>query len=120
LAYVSNESKRDEVYVGTFPTPSGKWQLSVNGGSFPVWSRDGRELYFIGGDGKVMAVEIKGGAKFDRGIPKPLFDTVGLGTGDYAAYDVSKDGRFLMPLSVNQSPTVPMTVVVNWPATLRQ
>jgi Tol biopolymer transport system component len=120
LAYVNNESKRDEVYVGTFPKPGGKWQISLNGGSFPTWSRDGRELYFIAADGKMMAVEIKGGPKFDRGAPKALFDTLGLGTGDYGAYDVSKDGRFLMSLSANQSAAVPMTVVVNWPAALKK
>jgi serine/threonine protein kinase len=119
LAYVSNESKRDEVYVGTFPSPARKQQVSVNGGNFPLWSRDGKELYFVSGDGKMMAVEIKGESKFDPGVPKPLFDTVGLGTGDYGAYDVSKDGRFLMPLFVNQSSTA-ITVVVNWPAALKR
>src|SRR5262249_18685296 len=120
LAYVSNESKRDEVYVGTFPMPGGKWQVSVNGGGFPAWSRNGKELYFIGAGGKMMAVEIKGGPKFDRGIPTPLFDTLGLATGEYAAFDVSKDGRFLMNVSANQSTTVPMTVVINWTAALKK
>jgi len=121
LAYVSNESKLDEVYVGTFPMLGGRWQVSLNGGSFPSWSRDGKELYFIAADGKMMAVEIRGGPKFDRGVPKALFDSpLGLGTGDYGAYDVSKDGRFLMSLSASQSATVPMTVVVNWPAALKR
>ena len=120
LAYVSDESRRDEVYVGTFPMPGSKWQVSINGGSFPAWSRDGKELYYIAADGKMMAVEIRGGPKFDRGVPKPLFEPVGLGTGEFAPYDVSKDGRFLMALSVNSSPIVPMTVVVNWPAALKK
>jgi serine/threonine protein kinase/Tol biopolymer transport system component len=120
LAYVSDQSKREEVYVDTFPMPTTTRQVSVNGGSFPAWSHDGKELYFIAGDGKMMAVDIKSGPQFDHGVPKPLFPTVGLGTGDYGAYDVGKDGRFLMPLSANPSPIVSMTVVVNWLAGLKR
>jgi eukaryotic-like serine/threonine-protein kinase len=75
LAYMSDESKRYEVYVQTFPNPGGKWQVSVNGGGKPVWSRDAKELYFIGADKKMMAVEVKGGDQFEAGVPRPLFDT---------------------------------------------
>ena len=100
--------------------PGGKWQVSINGGSFPVWSRDGKELYFIAGNGMMMAVPIQPGDRFTPGIPKPLFDTTGLGTGDYGTYDVSKDGRFLMPMSAVQSESVPMTVVINWTETLKR
>jgi serine/threonine protein kinase/Tol biopolymer transport system component len=120
LAYSSNESGREEVYVGTFPTAGGKWQVSVNGGSVPVWSRDGKELYFIAANGMMMAVPIQPGDRFTPGIPKPLFDTTGLGSGDYGTYDVSKDGRFLMPMSAVQSESVPMTVVINWTETVKR
>ena len=92
LAYRSDESKRNEVYVQTFPEHGGKWQISTGGGDFPVWSRDGRELYFISADNKLMAVEVKGdGKKFDAGVPKPLFSVPA-----QAQFDVSKDGRFLI------------------------
>jgi Tol biopolymer transport system component len=57
LAYHSDESRRCEVYVQTFPKPGAKWQVSTNGGERPVWSRDGKELFYIGADGKMMAVE---------------------------------------------------------------
>jgi Tol biopolymer transport system component/predicted Ser/Thr protein kinase len=118
LAYTSDESKRLEIYVQTFPTPGGKWQVSTNGGSRPVWSRDGKELYFIGADGKMMAVEVKGGTKFEAGLPKPLFDA--RVPVFQAWYDVSKDGRFLIPVPLEPSANTPMTVVINWTAALKK
>jgi hypothetical protein len=119
LAYVSDETKRNEVYVQTFPAPGGKWQVSINGGSVPVWSRDGKELFFIGLDRKLMAVEIKGGANFDRRVPKPLFETQ-LVFGINPEFDVSRDGRFLMPALTEQTGTVPITVVLHWTAALKK
>ena len=117
LAYVSDESRRREVYVQTFPEHGGKWQISTNGGNFPVWSRDGRELYFLSADNKMMAVEVKGsGAGFQAGVPKPLFTVPA-----QEQYDVSKDGRFLIHVPVNQNATgVPITVVKNWQAGIKK
>jgi len=117
LAYVSDESNRNEVYVQTFPEHGGKWQVSTGGGNYPVWSWDGRELYFISADLKMMAVEVKGdGAKFEAGVPKALFDV-----RQSAQFDVSKDGRFLIHVPVDQAATnVPLTVVVNWQAALKK
>jgi len=117
LAYCSDASKRREIYVETFPARSGRWQISVNGGSLPRWSRDGRELYFIAPDQKLMAVEIKGGPKFDRGTLKSLFETRLPVNG---RYDVSKDGRFLIPTLVESAGTVSMTAIVNWTAGLKK
>jgi hypothetical protein len=90
----------------------------------PVWSRDGKELFFIGADGKLTAVEVKGdvkgGAKFEAGVPKPLFDAH-YGAGVNGWYDVSKDGRFLIPVQAERAAAgVPMTVVVNWTAGLKK
>jgi Tol biopolymer transport system component len=121
LAYSSDETKRNEVYVQTFPKPGGKWQVSTNGGDRPVWSRDGKELYFISADGKLMAAEVRGGsnlADFNAGVPKPLFD-VRISPNDW--FDVGKDGRFLIPTTVaEQLASVPLTVIANWPAGLRK
>jgi hypothetical protein len=116
LAFVSDESRLNEVYVQTFPEHGGKWQISTNGGNFPVWSRDGRELYLIGADNKMMAVEIKGsGASFQAGVPKALFTAPAPDQ-----YDVSKDGRFLVHVHINQNATgVPITVLKNWQAELK-
>jgi Tol biopolymer transport system component len=118
LAYQSNESRRYEVYVVSFPTPGFRQQMSSNGGTAPVWSKDGRELYFIGADEKMMSVDIKAGAKFEAGIPKTLFN-IRLAPGD-PTFDVSKDGRFLIPARVDQPSTVPITVMVNWQAGLKK
>jgi len=118
LAYESTESKRPEIYVVGFPALNGRWQISAGGGRYPVWSRDGRELYFWGTDGKLMAVDIKPGAQFQPGVPQPLFD-VRLGTQN-PSYDVSADGRFLIATPVEQSTAVPMTVVLNWQAGLKK
>jgi Tol biopolymer transport system component len=117
LAYVSDESKRPEVYVQTFPEHGGKWPISTSGADHPVWSREGRELYFIGADRKLMAVEVKGdGKSFQASVPKPLFQVAAL-----AQFDVSKDGRFLIQVPVRQAATnVPLTVVVNWQAGLKK
>jgi len=118
LAYTSDESKRNEIHVVSFPQPGGKWQISTDGGQSPVWSRDGRELYYYSLDNKVMAVEIRPGAQFQFGAPKALFGvplSVRRGTG----FEVSKHGRFLLPALVEPQATTPMTVVVNWPQMLK-
>jgi hypothetical protein len=51
----------------------GKWPVSVKGGTRPIWSRDGRELFYIAADNKLMAVDVKSGARFEHGVSKPLF-----------------------------------------------
>jgi Tol biopolymer transport system component len=116
LAYNSDETKRSEVYVQDFPRPGRKSQVSVNGGYLPIWGRDGKELFFIGGDQKMMAVNVKDGANFDASVPKPLFDT----RMANASFDVSKDGRFLVPTEVKQAGTSPLTVVINWAAGIKK
>jgi Tol biopolymer transport system component len=122
LAYTSDETKRNEIYVQTFPKPGGKWQVSTNGGSFPIWSRDGKELFFLAPDGKMMAAEVKSvagkdGATFERGVPQPLFDTH---IPRDVWFDVGKDGKFLIPVPVEQPGAAPINVVINWPATLKK
>ena len=117
LAYSSDASKRMEIYVGTFPSRERIWQISLNGGSLPQWSRDGKELYFIAPDQKLMAAEIKGGSNFERRTPKSLFETRLPVNG---RYDVSKDGRFLIPTLLDSAGTVSMTAIVNWRAGLKK
>jgi Tol biopolymer transport system component len=125
IAYSSDESGRREVYVQGFAPDRipavavGKWQISTVGGDKPRWSRDGKELYYIAPDCKMMAVPVKIGSTFEPGVAVALFDTNVTG---FFPYDVSGDGRFLLnTISEAASPTAsPVTVVLNWQAGLRR
>jgi Tol biopolymer transport system component len=118
IAYVSNESGRPQVYVRPFPGPGGKVQISTNGGSSPVWSRDGGELFYAG-SGNMMAVDVRTQPTFTVGNPRIVFDGRGhpfapTATGA-SIFDVAKDGRFLAVERTGPEPVVTqMTVVVNW------
>jgi len=116
IAYESDESGRLEVYVMAFEGPAGKWQVSTRGGHDPVWSRDGRELFYLTDDYKLMTVPIAPGEHFTPGTPQPLFN-VRYEVGQRRnVYCVSPDGkRFLFQLPVGETNT-PMTAVVNWRA----
>ena len=90
VAYQSNESARNEIYVVPYPGPGAKTQVSSDGGAQPRWNRNGRELFFQNG-GRMMAVDVETGAAFRAGTPRMLFEK------PYVAYDVHPDGkRFLM------------------------
>jgi len=117
LAYRSDESGRNEIYVVSFPTPTAKSKVSANGGSWPIWSRDGRELYFAGSGRKLSVVRVKVSAdKFEASVPEELFE---IRLPSNGRYDVSKDGRFLVPMQIEQAAIVPLTIVQNWQAVLK-
>ena len=115
LAYVSDESGRNEVYLRPYPTPGGKFLISTTGGWEPLWSRDGRELFYRDGD-KMMAVTIAAGSTQTPGAAHLLFEGhYQIADAGIAAYDVSSDRRFLMIEStVPQQPATHITVVLNW------
>jgi len=92
LAYVSNETGRDEVYVRPFPGRGGRWLVSTAGGTEPTWRRDGRELFYRNGD-SLFAVPVRTGPGFAAGGPTLLFVSNYLGNGRHATYDVHPDGR---------------------------
>ena len=97
----------------------GKWQMSTAGGDKPRWSRDGKELYYIAPDRKLMAVPVTLGPRFQPGVAVPLFETTATGFFPYA---VSPDGRFLisMPAAGETSISSPLTIVLNWQAGLKR
>jgi Tol biopolymer transport system component len=124
VAYASNETGKWEIYVTSFPTPRGKWQVSVGGGEQPRWRGDGRELFYLSPESKVMAVPVTTGANFDSGTPVILFQATPrqpIPIYDLFVYDVSRDGqRFLIITPVKEAETAPMSVVLNWAAELNK
>jgi Tol biopolymer transport system component len=114
LAYTSDESDRWEVYVTTFPGVTSKWQVSTGGGTQPRWRGDGKELFYLSADRKLMSVEIKSAAMFETSDVKPLFATRAKYTGT-VSYDVTGDGlQFLINNVVSDETPTPLTVVLNW------
>jgi serine/threonine-protein kinase len=117
LAYISNESGRYEIYVQTYPGPGGKWQISTEGGTEPVWNPNGRELFYRSGD-KLMAVDIATQPGFSAGKPRVLFEGRYEPTpATFPNYDVSPDGqRFLMlkPSEQEAAAATQINVVLNW------
>ncbi len=117
ISYISDESGQDEVYVQPFPGGGGRLQLSVGGGSHPVWAPNGREVFYRNGD-EMMAVAIDTESEFSAGAPQVLFEGRFLGTGSVLEgrnYDISPDGqRFLMIKREQDVMPTELIVVLNW------
>ena len=115
VAYASNESGAWEIYVTTFPSAAGKWQVSREGGTEPRWRADGKELFYIGQTGTLMAVPVEAGGTFSSGAPAPLFQIRGrapISSTDLFTYDVTKDGqRFLVNEYLKPDHVPPLTIV---------
>src|SRR5579862_357516 len=122
VAYTSNESGVSEIYVVPFPpSPSGgKWLVSRGGGVQSRWRRDGKELFYISPDSRLMAMEVKTQPEFQSGTPQALFMTelidTGIRTGPMS-WDVAPDGRFLF--ITESSIDASVTVVLNWRAGMK-
>ena len=119
LAYQSNESGRNEIYVQSFPGPGGKWQISADGGVDPHWSENGKELFFRSADQKVMAVPVTTGAAFEAGTPTALFPThLDTGLARNRFMPARDGGRFVLVATPARESMAPTTVVLNWMADL--
>jgi serine/threonine-protein kinase len=122
IAYTSNESGRNEVYVRPFPEPGGKWRISTDGGTGPVWSRNGRELLFLGADGRVVVSAYTAqAASFQAGKLRAWSPTQ-IAVGAMASFDVNADGKRLMTILAPEEETgnVHTTFVLNFAGELRR
>jgi hypothetical protein len=128
MAYTSDESGRREVYLRSFPDGERQWNISIPVGEQPRWRADGKELFFVGADGKMMAVALKAVAgtkpSFEPGAPKPLFEAhlIPNLVNERFEYDVTSEGkRFLLATTGVGSTSPPLlTVVLNWDAELKK
>ena len=126
MAFASDRSGRYEVYVRPFPPGEGEWAISNMGGTQPRWRADGKEMFFIASDGKMMAVPVKAapGVKpsLEAGVPAALFDAHDASDEEFDyEYDVTADGsRFLINTGGGAASAPPLTVVTNWAAGLKK
>jgi len=125
VAYVSNVSGIDEVYVEPYPADGSKWQISSGGGLQPLWRGDGKELFYYTPDSRVMAVDVETSESFRAGTPVELFraPTINPLTPQGSLHwAVSRDGqRFLIDVAADEhSQSNPVVVVLNWQAELER
>jgi hypothetical protein len=116
LAYETNESGRPEIVAQAFPQASGRFSVSTGGGTAPRWRADGKEIFFIAPDGKMMAVPVvTTGSTFEAGRPVALFPTDIMAQPFKFQYTVSRDGRFIVNnLQAEEGAAPPITLIINW------
>jgi Tol biopolymer transport system component len=114
VAYVSDESGRREVYVQSFPTSGGRWQISSKGGSQPRWRQDGKELFYISSELMLMSVEVRAASTFDVGSERALFQTRIDNYNSPNRYAVGDNGKkFLINVPIGGEKVNPITVNIN-------
>jgi Tol biopolymer transport system component len=119
VAYESDESGQMEIYLTTFPEGKGKWRVSSNGGAYPVWNGNGKELFYknLTDDFFVCTVEPKE-AEIEVGTPQHLFHAASPGIG--VSFDVSSDGKRLLVNHSEEEAQAPLQLVTNWLAELKK
>jgi Tol biopolymer transport system component len=124
FAYTSDESGRPEVYVRPLASMAEQWQVSTEGGTKPQWRRDGKELFYLAEDRRLMSLELTDGSGFDRSAPLPLFQTRAPRVdfpGFHSLYAVTPDGqRFLAVTEPEGRSSPPITVVLDWAVELKR
>jgi serine/threonine protein kinase len=121
MAYVSDESGRREVYVQAFPKPGNKQQISVDGGFFPIWSLDGRELFYRHPSGRAMSVAIRAdAASIDVGVARTLFTWPAEKFGRLRGMDVAPGERFVAALETSEGASRVPALILNWPELMKR
>ena len=119
VAYASDESGQQDVYITTFPEGKGKWRVSSHSGAYPAWSGNGRELFFKDlSDNILVCTVTPKGSEVEVGAPQRLFHAASPGIG--VAFDVSSDGKRLLVNHAEEEALVPLQLVTNWPAELKK
>ncbi|MGC2193337.1 MAG: protein kinase [Terriglobales bacterium] len=120
LAYSGNDGGREEIYVTAFPNSNGRWQISREGGTFPVWRHDGKEIYYLGLDAHLLAVSVNTRAgQFEVDKAQQLFEVrnvFALGS----PFDVTPDGQRFLVLTQPEVSALPMMLVLNWTTDLNK
>ncbi|UCE21756.1 MAG: serine/threonine-protein kinase [Candidatus Aminicenantes bacterium] len=120
LVYTSTESGQNEIYVRTFPDAGGgRWQVSIDGGTEPLWSRDGQELFYRSRDNKIVSVEVDTGPVFTSGARKVLFEDVYVRRYQHTNYDIHPDNQRFVMIKSSEKISTEMIVVLNWFEELR-
>jgi len=124
VAYASGETGSWEIFVSPFPDFASKWQVSVGGGEEPRWRGDGKELYYLAPDRRLMAVPIQTSPTFASAPPVALFVTAPqppVSALHFFSYDVTADGqKFLINTRSSTSNSAPLSVLLNWPAEIEK
>jgi dipeptidyl aminopeptidase/acylaminoacyl peptidase len=125
VAYSSDESGRQEIYVASFPEPARRFRVSSEGGTQPRWGRDGKELFYIQ-SGQLRAAAVgRRGDDLTFGESRalfalPLFSTIDPGFDVVTRYDMAPDGRFFALVRGGDEAPTPLVVVLNWQETLKK
>ena len=125
IAYRSDESGKSEIYITSFPKPTGRLQVSIAGGATPRWRHDGKELYYLAPDRKLMAVGLKEtGGSLQVASTQPLFEmfqTMYVTAAGVNQYDLTRDGsRFVVDSVITDETSAPLNLVVNWTAEMKK
>jgi serine/threonine protein kinase len=119
VAYASDESGQQDIYITAFPEGKGKWRVSANSGAFPAWSGNGRELFFKDLTDNIFVCSVTPkGSEIEVGAPQRLFHAASPGIG--ISFDVSSDGKRLLVNHSEEEAQVPLQLITNWPAELKK
>jgi len=121
VAYASDESGRLEIYIDAFPEPRGKKRISTSGGQYPKWAADGRELFYVSPENKLMAVSFeRGSGTLEPSAPRELFTLPMRSSNAGAMFEPSRDGKRFLVLTSPEAAQQSLNVIVNWPALLKK